>query len=350
MDEITLLRRARPEVSEPTEETLAHARARLIAHTRQAPADRADRIRQQVGMGPGGSRRTPYRVLAFAACAAVLAAVFVYSPLTGQQAPAGAAGLLTQASQQVTTGAQPAPGEYLKVTTHSEALSYLTDDSGQVTGAYVLRTVDENYVPADRNDEWVGVSFSLPADTFYGPAAVQTAAARDYAQSATAQDPTITRAAGGQFGNGELGGPANNYATTADLPSLPRDPAELLQDLTARTDGADSSQSVTVMTQISTLLSSGLVDPELTATMYRTLALLPEIEITERQATIDGQHGTAIGVTDDQGFATNEVIVDLDQGRFLGIRSQQITAQGPIPAGTTLWSTATTSSIVSTTP
>lgn len=345
MDEITLLRRTRPDVSEPTPEALAHARVRLLAHTAQAPETRADHLRHV-----GTLRRRPYRIVAFAGLAAALAAVFVSAAFSGQQEPAGAAGLLVEAADQVSDVPEPSPGQYLKVTSRGEALSYLTDNGGQVTGAYVLRTVDETYVPADRNDEWVGVSYSLPAQTFYGDPSAREAARRDYAQSAQADDPNLTRAAGGQLGNGELGGATNSYATTADLPSLAREPSVLLEDLSARSDGADSSQSIKVMDQISTLLSSGLVDAALTATMYRTLALLPDVDITEQQTSLDGRTGTAIGVTDDDGFAVHEVVIDLDEGTFLGIRTRQVDAVGPIPAGTTTWSTATTSSVVSSTP
>ncbi len=345
MDEIALLRRTRPDVAEPTTEALAQARARLIARTAQAPIDRADRLRHV-----GSMRRRPHRVVALAAIAAALAAVFVSAPFSGQQEPAGAAGLLREAADQVGDVPTPSAGQYLKITTRSEALSYLTGSDGQVTGAYVLRTVDETYVPADREDDWVSVSYSLPADTYFGGAAVREAAERDYAQSARADDPTITRAAGGQLGNGELGGPANSYVTTADLPSLSREPAVLLEDLSARSDGAKSTRSIKVMDQISTLLSSGLVDAELTATMYRTLALLPDVDITEQQSTLGGETGTAVGVTDDEGFAVHEVVIDLDAGTFLGMRTRQVDATGPIPAGTTTWSTATTSSVVSSTP
>ena len=345
MDEISLLRRARPEVPEPTVEVLAHARARLLAHAEQVPQERADRLRDS-----GSRRRSPRRTLALAGIAAALAAVVVSAPFGGQQAPAGAAGLLTEASRQVGAGLQPSSGQYLKITTRSESLSYLTDDDGQVTGAYVVRTVGEDYVPADRSDEWVEVSYSLPAQTFYGDPSVEAAARRDYAQSAQVDDPNVTRAARGQFGNGEPGGPSDDYATTADLPSLPRTPSALLEDLSARSDGADSSTSVAVMAQITTLLSSGLVDAELTAVMYQTLALLPEVQVTDRQATLDGRKGTAVGVVDDEGFAINEVIIDPAGGGFLGVRSRQVDAAGPIPAGAVIWSTATTSTLVGTIP
>lgn len=345
MDEIALLRRTRPEVAEPTAEALAHARARLLAHAGQAPLDRAERLRLS-----GRRRPRPYRVLALAGIAASLAAAVVYAPLGGQPAPASAAELLTEASQHVSEGPRPSPGQYVRITTRSEALSYVTGDDDQITGAYVVRTTDETYVPADRNDVWVGVSYSRPPRTFYGYPSVQSAARRDFAQSAHVDDPTITRVEGGQFGAGELGGPSSTYATTAELPSVPRDPSELLRNLSTRSDGADSSQSVTVMTQISTLLSSGMVDAELTATMYQTLAMLPGVAITQRRATLDGRSGTAIGVTDDEGFAITEVVIDLDEGRFLGIRSRQVDGVGPIPAGTTIWSTATASTVVNTTP
>lgn len=346
MDEFTLLRRARPDVAEPTNEAFAHARARLMTHVGQVPQDRADRLRH----AGGKNRRRPFRLTALAGIAASLAAVAVYAPWGGQPMPASAAGLLTQAAEQVSAAPEPAPGEYLKITTRSEALNYSTNDEDQVTGAYVSRTVDENYVPADRDDEWVGVSYSLPAQTFYGGPSLRSAARRDFAQSAQIDDPAVTRAMGGQLGNGELGGSRIGYATITELPSLSRDPAELLEDLSARSDGADSIQSVTVMTQISTLLSSGLVDPELTAAMFQSLALLPDVEITQREAVLDGQGGTAIGVTDDQGFSIMEVVIDLDEGRFLGIRSRQIGSLGPIPAGTTMWSTSTTTTVTNTTP
>lgn len=378
MDEITLLRHLRSDVDEPTPQALDRARARLLDRTHQPPAERGDSHRShrshrshpesQAASRASSRRRRTHRLLGLGAIAATIAAVLVAVPLTGQDAPAEAAVLLTRASEAVQNRAvqnEPVAGTYQRITTRSAALSYVTNDTGAVAGAYVYRTVDDTYVPSDPGQEWVSVSAALPPGRSYGPPAVSAQARRDYAASAGVDDPTVTRAVGGGFGNGEfdstedepgsgpggeIGGQDLSYATVAELEGLPQDPEALLEDLSARSDGASTSRAVRVMTQVTTLLGSGLVDAELTATMYRAMALLPEVVITERQTALDGRSGTAFGVADDDGFATIEVIVALERGQVLGVRSRQIEAQGPVPAGTIVWSTAVTTTAAASAP
>lgn len=84
--------------------------------------------------------------------------------------------------------------------------------------------------------------------------------------------------------------------------------------------------------------------------MYRTLGLLPDVDITEQQTILDGPAETAVGVTDDEGSAIHEVVIDLDDCIFLEIHTRQVDAVRPIPAGTTTPSIATTSSVASSIP
>ena len=349
MDEIALLRRVRADVPAPSPAALADARHRLdLAAARATDGPRAS--------AHPSRRRGRIGIAATAAVAAVGAGVLVLGPWPGAQQPATAAEVLRDASSvsRRVPDTVTRPGQFVRVQTREVSLGYVTGDStgeaGEggdgVLGAYVTRLVQTTWVPHERGDTWVREAYSTRPDSFYGGPVVRRAAARDFAVSATADDPVTERAAGGLFGNGELGG-GPSPGSPDQLDGLPRDPSALLARL-ADGPGGSSSRSEEVMSQVSAFLRTGVVPHDLRAAMYDALALLPDVVVTDDQAALDGRRGTAIGVR--IGDVLHEVVIDPESGEYLGQRDTQLDREGAVPAGTVVDSTAVRVSVVDAAP
>jgi hypothetical protein len=335
MDEMTLLRRTRADVPAVETDALAAARQLLMRAALEKPR-------------PARGRKVLLLVASLTAVALVAVTVGLWP---GHQQAATAADVLRGAARASTRTADPVtgPGQYLRVTTHEKSVGYVMGEGSRVIGAYVVRPVATTWIPHDRSGQWVSRSYSLPPTTFYGGQAVRRAAAQDYAESATAERPNLERAAAGGFGNGELGGGEDRLIGVGDLSSLPRTGRALLDRL-ANAPGAAEPRSDKVMSQVATLLRSGLVSNDLRAAMYDAIALLPDVVITDDQADLDGRTGTAIGVRNSTGKELDEVILDPETGDYLGQRQTQLERQGAVPANTVVDSTSVRVSVVDEAP
>ena len=328
MDEIALLRRAREDVAPPEDEVVAAARRRLIVATSR----------------PGRRHVTRPRVAVAAATASLVGLGAALTLWPGGPEPAGAGTALREASTASEQAHDPVAGrgQFLQVETRERAMAYVTGDgaTSSVIGGYLSPGVSTTWVPHDRRDTWVRQSYSGPAERYFGGVVVRRAAARDLAESATRSAPVTMRARGGSCDNGELGGGEERFIGTEDLGQLSRDPGQLLDQLSRTQRPAGTSRSTEVMSQVSTLLRSGLVPHDLRAAMYGALALLPGVRITADQASLDGRTGTAIGITSTSGSELDEVIIDTDSGDYLGERQTQLVREGAVPAGTVVDATS----------
>ena len=335
MDEMTLLRTVRDDVPDVQPDALAEGRRLLMRAALEKP------------------RRTRRRtfLLLVASATALLVVALAVGLWPGGQESATAAEVLEDASTASTRTSDPVagPGEFLRVTTHERSLGYVMGAGSDVVGAYVAGTVATTWVPHDRRGQWVSRSYSEEPTTFYGGETVRRAARRDFAESATAASPNVERAAGGRFGNGELGGGEDRFIGVDDLPSLPRTGRALLETL-AQAPGAPEPRTDKVMSQITMLLRSGLVPHDLRAAMYDAIALLPGVVITDDQASLDGRTGTAIGVRNSTGKELDEVIIDRETGDYLGSRQTQLVRQGAVPAHTVMDSTSVDVTVVDSAP
>ena len=79
-----------------------------------------------------------------------------------------------------------------------------------------------------------------------------------------------------------------------------------------------------VFDHVATLLESGTAPADLRAALYRALALVPDVTITNQQAALDGRRGTAFGLPRDGVKNQQELIIDA------------VTGGGPAGATTTL--------------
>lgn len=78
-------------------------------------------------------------------------------------------------------------------------------------------------------------------------------------------------------------------------------------------------------------IRSGLSPAEAHANLYNAIALMPEIEITERRANLDGRRGTAIGLTSSGGGWA--MIIDPRTDELIGERGV-MDSWGGVPPGT----------------
>lgn len=337
MNDIQLLTRLREDVPAASPAQLAAPRRRVMAQIRSAP--------------PPAHRRRPGRPAWFAAVGVAAAAAVLLTSTAGLppfSSSSSAADTLRHAADALTASAGAQPGQYVKVTRNEESLSFV-EVPGPTWGAYVERSVIETFVPADLDQMWVRREYTRPADTFYGGAAVRSAARSAQASLATSDRPRLERAGEGRFGNGDLGGDGDALLL-ADLPGLPRDPQQLLALLKSKPYAAEMNWQESVMRQVATLLDSGLTPADLQKSLYQALALLPDVVVVADQQSLDGRTGTAVGVDLTSGPIRDQVLIDESTGDYLGQRQLQTAAVGAVPAGTVMSATSVDATVVDSAP
>lgn len=322
------------------------------------------------GINTNSRRIHRRRAVGISAVATVAAAAILVGSATGfggtaphAGASAQAAELLTQAAQTTITTSDPvvAAGQYLKITTHETALSEGSTTSGQsrpeTTYAAITPQIVTVYVPADQvRGMWV-VTRQWPKPTQFFGADGQAHGLSDWEARPNSGTVRVERGVGGKV---SWSMPANDiskkpFTETAnysayDYSTLPRDPQTLLTYFNQKKFAGSASPAQNHFEKITELLRAGTVPADLRATAYKALALIPGVAVTDKVANLDGRSGVAFGITDPTGSVRDELIVDPTTGQFIGERDVSLTADGPIPAGTTLDSTAVTAEVVNNTP
>jgi hypothetical protein len=300
-------------------------------------------------------RRWPYA--AVAAGVAVVAAVglVVTDPFGGH--PAGttagghasptapphtgttvtAAGALNLAAEHTTTIADVTvrPGQYLYV---DNSVKSVSQEVGKLAWRQTFRT--QTWVPADGTGTWTQTNTRVgPVEWLVGSAAEAAKEGTD----ATKPGPpagTVTAACGdfravfgGQQPSCDRPDSDLQQATPAMLAALPRDPHKLLDQL-REGQPLTSDNEYSVLQRSWLILQSGLVHADLRATIYRMLALLPDLKVTERSANLDGERGTALGIT--MGDTRLDVILNPDTSQLVGERIVQVDKANGLPAGTVI--------------
>jgi hypothetical protein len=344
-DELTLLRSVRSTTDgappELVDAALQRARQRFEAASSPAPVH-ARRIRPL--------RR--YRTALVTAAAVVTAGALVATGVgvTHLLGPESAAAATLHDAARAATAAPDAPGAATRVTVRELALGYATSDGEHYDEGYLFPTTTVTWIPRDVSGTWTRESWSEPATRIYGGRAARDAAQRDYATSAHRDDPVRDRAAGGAFGNGELGGTPAGTLTPADIATLPRDADALVRRVEAAPRAKGATDAEHVFDTLADFLRTGLVPDDLRGAVFDALADLPGIVVTDDQASLDGRHGTAIGLTASGGTDRREVIVNRVTGDYLGERTLQTERLGSIPAGTVIDSASVRARAVDRTP
>jgi hypothetical protein len=236
---------------------------------------------------------------------------------------AAAAGLVYSA-ERVGATATPGPGEYLKVTTHSWASRdfYMMENKPQEI-RFLAETVSQVWIPADRTKVWLWRSADTGRRKWQrGSEAEAKAAGIDIT---IGSKPETRRArCGDWFARAEGRKECTKEGHWAEpnpawIAGLPRDPAALLKRLKAdavKNGRGDAELLVTA----ADALRSGVLPADVRSALYRALALLPALVVTERSTNLDGRVGVSYGIVDKELGSRQDIIVDPETGEFIGER------------------------------
>lgn len=307
----------------------------------QAPARR----RRRVG-------RWAYPAVAAAVAAALITGGVVVNSHLHHGTPAADGGSPSTSPSPPETGAQllnrlagitartPNPtvpaGKYLYV---DWTLNDITSvgSGGGATYSYRQILQERTWIPSDTNGTWRHTNVTSAATQLDGKPAPAS-----YGAGPASSETTYARC--GDFYGVESGGPIDcgrtgmKQYTPHMLATLPRDPNKLLNWVLTNTNGGESGAANT-FTVLPAILESGIVPPDLRAAMYRTLALVPGLTITNN-VTVNGHTGVAIG--DSNG---DDVVIDPVTAQFYGNLMMSNGLQGT-PQGTAMFSDSVTVMVV----
>lgn len=336
MDELQQLRSFGNDVADPSIDAVGRGRRALVERIAAQPAIARPNPRKRIALFSG--------VSALAAGALVTTLVFTdVLGLAGWQggADAAAASALSDAAAAAIENSDPVvgPGQYLKVDTEAVFMGQVQNADWE-NFAYLETQNLQMYVPADRSDEWVLVTEPRAAIKVFGEGFEEEAQ-----ESALAgfEEEEISRAPYGGF--------YNSKPRDWRLDELPHDPQRLLNYVYRVTAGHGVSADGQAFDFISTTLRTGVVPAELRAALYRAVAGIPGVEITDEAATLNGRTGVAFGREEKDGFL-HEIIIDPDTGLLIGERIVQLVDSKfvPVYAGEVVGWTALTTTVVDDAP
>jgi|GEM_PF-561934 len=322
----------------------------------EPPSNEPHRELPQRRLPAAWRRSRPARWLTAAAVvSAVAATALVLQSVQfggGPAANSAAASALNAAADHIGATDQPvAPGQYRYLESHV----WNTHTATNGTSTYVLLQEErmQTWVPADQRQDWLyrrspgqqrwitGSRQQAEADGMdLNGHLIQgewRAACGDFfaAEETPAREPCTNQAGGWQNPTPEWAG------------SLPRDPRQLLDRLRRDAPGADEGNDrgdVELLVYAADALRTGLLPADLRAALYRALALVPALRVTEDVANLDGQRGIALGM--DTDGERHDIIIDPGTGAFIGERQTATRDIGGLPAGTAGSSTSLRTSVV----
>jgi hypothetical protein len=262
-----------------------------------------------------------------------------------QNVPSAAGDQLTIAADRIASVDEPlGPGDYRYIATHAWWMSTMDKYS------YLAENVLETWVPADQTQEWMwrrdvtgarkwvaGTEAEARADGYdidepSWPEGEWRAPCGDWFASEEGREPCTQR--------GSWGTPNAEF-----LAALPRDPDKLYARMRSDTRGQGSDRDLEMVVCAADILRSGLVPADLRAALYRALAKVPDLQITEQVANLDGRKGTAYGIS--AKGQRHDIIIDPTTGQFIGEREITEDAFDDVPAGTVMSYTSVSTAVVS---
>jgi hypothetical protein len=307
----------------PDERTFARTRAELVT----AAGGRGDEVPSRP------RRRWGWWAAAASTVAAITASVLVVQTVQFEDnvPSAAAASQLNSAANRINSVDEPLePGQYRYIATHAWWMASMDKYS------YLAENLLETWVPADEKQDWLwrrdvtgarkwvaGTEEEAKADGMPiaepgWPEGEWQAPCGDWYAKDEGRKPCTTP--------GSWQTPNEKF-----MAALPRDPDQLYARLE-------------MVVYVADMLRSGLVPADLRAALYRVLAKVPDLQITEEVANLDGKKGTAFGVSA-RGLC-HDVIIDPATGQFIGEREVAEEGYDKIPAGTVMEYTSVTTAVV----
>jgi RNA polymerase sigma-70 factor (ECF subfamily) len=362
MDEITLVRDLRSEVTEPDPETLGRIRARVLAGL---PAVSAASTRANRVLG----RRPLLRLAVAGGLAAAVAAGTIAvdalvtrdgKPVVGHEA---AAAELNQAAAAAIRASDPplAPGQFYYLRTVEVAGTQIGGTScGDLF--YLHKNVYETWVPKDWGDQWMYRRADNVAKEYLRPG--DAAKVQRCAPEEPSSGPEVRKAPAGMFypdgvdrpdqqprdpsgaivyqpspaeAAKYLAGGSWQRPTPPFMAGLPRDPSQLLRRVYHDSAGRGRGKDDEAFVYIRDVLRSGVVPADLRAALFSAAALIPGVRLVSDSVNLDGRHGVAVALSD-HGDSRVELIFDPASGEVIGEREVALKS-GYIPgvrSGTTI--------------
>jgi hypothetical protein len=289
--------------------------------------------------------------VAAAAVVALAAGLLVIQTVRfGDRTPtaSAAAALLNSAADKI-NASDPAlgPTQFRYVGTHAWWMSTTVH---RQTFSYLAENLLETWVPADQTKEWLWRR-DVTGKRKWVQGTEEQARAAGIPVDETGWPEGEWRAPCGDFfatdeGKQPCTEPGSWSRPTPDfLAGLPRDPDQLFNRL--KTDAPGNKRGdAEILVTAADALRSGLIPADLRAALYRALGKLPNLEITEQVANLDGRRGTAYGLSN--GSIRQEIIVDPTTGEFIGERETAARDLDSMPAGTVMTYTSVTTAVVDT--
>lgn len=350
------------------ERALATARTELLAAARAAGEGNPVIITEErLERRPTPRRRRLPWLAAAAAAVVAVAAVggIVAGQLTGRDGPVPpvqietAAQVLQRAAANIDQRETPlAEGQYRYVDTHAWWAVTSDGGNGDKHGepgkmlTYLEEKRLERWVPAELNDEWMKRETTTGE---YKWVVGSDAEAEDLNLPLPEKKTDVVRAACGDFvperGVDRCVRPGDwDRPTPQWIATLPRDPHDLLARL--REDAEPSSKDAGPLDSFALKVAAeawrtGLLPSDVRKALFEAIALMPDVEVTEEAANLDGRKGTALGIVGGSDASSRfDIIIDRETGEYLGDRGVVLDSAGGIPAGTTMAYTAVSTAVV----
>ena len=227
-------------------------------------------------------------------------------------ADAAAASVLQKAAHAAITTADidVQPGHFLQVDTTILSTAGLSTATGD--GEVQFRESYSLYVPAEQSDEWVFVRRPIKLERTWGPKSEEAAAGLPQESTVT----EVERAANGEF---------DGHRSAFDPAGWPRDPYRVLNRIYLLTLGTGPSPDGEALVFIADALRQGTVPADLRAAMLEAAAMIPGVTIVDKQATLDGRSGVAIGRFEEGWGTRQEILIDPSTGQMIGTREVVVT-------------------------
>ncbi|CRK60983.1 hypothetical protein [Alloactinosynnema sp. L-07] len=301
-----------------------------------------------------GTKKKHWRLVASAAAVvAVAAGVLVAQTFSfngNPPAASAAAAALNQAADRVGATDQPVgPGQYRYVATRAWWMSSIATSDGGTDFAYLAENLIETWVPQTYDQEWMqrrdvtgkrewvkgteaeAKAAGYPVDRPSWPEGERRAPCGDFYAADSNEKPCA--------GWSGWAKPSPEF-----IAGLPKDAKQLYDRIRTETKGLGQTPDQEFLVYVADFLRSGTVPAETRATVYRALAMVPGIVVTDRAANLDGKVGVAFGVQTD--VARHEIIIDEATGQFIGERQTAGSGQSDLPAGTVTSFTSVETAVV----
>ncbi len=235
------------------------------------------------------------------------------------------------------------PGQYRYIATHAWWMATMNQNS------YLAENLLETWVPADQSEDWL-LRRDVTGNRKWVAGSEEQARAEGFPIDEAGWPEGEWQAPCGDFFAAEAGDEPCQQKGSWQVPtekflaSLPRDADKLYDRLRRETRDRGSDADLEMLVYVADVLRTGLVPPDLRAALYRTLAKVDGLEITEQVANLDGRKGTAYGIS--AKGERHDVIVDPETGQFIGERKLSEEAVDGIPAGTITQYTSVATAVV----